>query len=72
MAGILSAARRYTGMGYGSRRAICPQCHGRVDVLDFAAAPPIDDVRGWTFASAQCENDCQLEAGDVPERQALV
>jgi hypothetical protein len=59
-------------MGYGSRKATCPHCHGRVDVLDFAAEPPIDEVRGWTFASARCENDCQLEDGDVPERHALV
>jgi hypothetical protein len=43
-----------------------------VDVLDFAAEPPIDEVHGWTLASARCQNGCTLEPGDVPERHALV
>jgi hypothetical protein len=69
---FLSAAEPLHRHGLRSRKAICPHCHGRVDVLDFAAAPPMDELRGWTLASARCENACPLEDGDVPERHALV
>ena len=55
---------------YGSRRAICPHCHGRVAVLDFAAEPPVDELRGWTLAGASCEDGCALVPRDVPERHA--